>query len=132
MLLTVSAAGAEGQDALAPKFVLNAAEEAALARFCAAETEGEPYVCRLCVAAAMLNRLGDARYPDTVSGILLDAGACFAPGTSKACRRALCAVQTAAFGMDPSGGATEWARAGTARAARLHVLYSAGNMVFGR
>ena len=53
---------------LTPRAELNRAEEYALARFCAAETEGEPFICRLSVAAVMLNRMEDSRFPATVTG----------------------------------------------------------------
>lgn len=107
---------------------LNAAEEAALAQFCAAEAAGEPFVCRLGVAAAMLNRLSDARYPDTVSGILAEAGGVRGRVGGDAYRRALSAVQAAELGMDPTGGALLWARAGSSR---FPVSFAAGGMEFG-
>lgn len=107
---------------------LNACEEAALAQFCAVEAAGEPYVCRLSVAAAMLNRLADARYPDTVSGILAEAGGVRGRVSRDAYRRALSAVQAAEIGMDPTNGALRWAHTGKGR---FTVYFSAGTMEFG-
>lgn len=113
-------------------YFLNAAEEAALARFCAAAAEGEPFACRLAVAAAMLNRLADPRFPDTVSGILAAAGFSAPKRTQKAYNEALWAVRAAAMGADPTGGAVLWARSDTAAAARIDETFCAGNLVFGR
>ena len=114
------------------EITLNAAEEDIAARFCAAEARGEPMLCQMGVAAALFNRLTDSRYPDTLSGNLTTAGFAMSPVKPKEYEYALWAVRCAAAGMDPTGGATEWARAGTPAAARLTVTLKAGNMVFGR
>lgn len=84
-----------------------------LARLVRAEAEGEPYTGQVAVAATVLNRLKDPRYPNTVSGIIyqvdngryqyspvLDGRINLAPTPS-----AYKAVQAALTGWDPSNGA---------------------------
>lgn len=108
----------------------NKAEEVILSEFIASETEGDPFVVRLCMAAAILNRLDDPSYPSTVSGILSVLG-------YRACRHtrdydsALSAIRYAREGMDITGGATAWAKEGTADAARLTVTFRVEDWVFG-
>ena len=110
---------------------LNGAEEYALSRFCAAETEGEPFICRLSVAAVMLNRLGDPRFPDTISGILTDAEYKAAPVRESDMASARWALQVAVMGVDPTNGALYWARSDTADAADLIPHLTVGKRVFG-
>ncbi len=84
-----------------------------LARLVRAESEGEPYTGQVAVAASILNRLKDPRYPNTVPGIVyqvdhgsyqyspvLDGRINLAPTSS-----AYKAVQAALTGWDPSNGA---------------------------
>jgi len=112
--------------------ILNAAEEAAAARFCAAEAAGEPLICRVGVAAALINRLEDDRYPDTFSGVLAGAGFRGGRVRPEAYEEALRAVRMAEMGLDPTHGGTAWARRGTAREAEIRdVRLAAGGMVFG-
>ena len=111
--------------------LLNAAQEAALARFCAVEAAGEPLICRVGIAAAMLNRLSDSRYPDTVSGILSGAGFCGGRVPRELYEEALRAVRMAELGVDPTHGATVWAHRGTARESEISVTLAAGRLVFG-
>ena len=108
----------------------NAAEEAAMAQFIAVQADGESYAVRLAMAAVLLNRLGDPRFPDTVSGILEMAG--YAAGwPSEGYRISLSAVRAAAEGMDPTDGAVAWARRGTAEAAGIRTTFAVGDWVFG-
>ena len=110
---------------------LNGAEEYALARFCASECEGEPFICRLAVAAVMLNRLGDPRFPDTISGILTDAGYGASPVKEADLASARWALQVAVMGVDPTNGALYWARSDSADAADLIPHLTVGKRVFG-
>lgn len=110
---------------------LNGAEEYALARFCAAQTEGEPFICRLSVAAVMLNRLSDPRFPDTISGILTDAEYKAAPVREADMASARWAVQVALMGVDPTGGSLWWGRSDTADTADLIPKLTVGKQVFG-
>ena len=127
LAVAIPAAAAE----LPARAELNGAEEYALARFCAAETEGEPFICRLSVAAVMLNRLGDPRFPDTISGILTDAEYKAAPVTEADMASARWALQVALMGVDPTNGALWWARTDTAAAADLIPRLTVGKRVFG-
>ena len=110
---------------------LNAAEEYALARYCAAQTEGEPFVCQLAMAAVMLNRLSDPRFPHTVSGILADAGYKAAPVKEADLASARWAVKVAVMGIDPTEGSVYWTWSDTADAADLIPKLTVGKRVFG-
>ena len=110
---------------------LNQAEEYALARFCAAKTEGEPFICRLAVAAVMLNRMEDPRFPDTISGILTDGGYGASPVSEADLASARWALQVAVMGVDPTNGALYWAWADTADGADLIPHLTVGKRVFG-
>ena len=109
---------------------LNAAEELALARYCAAQSAGEPFLCRLSVAAVMLNRLEDPHYPDTVTGVLADGGFT-SPVRKEDLASARWAVRLAAMGVDPTGGSLYWAWAGTADAGELTPRLTVGKRIFG-
>ena len=130
-LLFLAMAIPAGAADLTPRAELNRAEEYALARFCAAETEGEPFICRLSVAAVMLNRMEDPRFPDTVTGILSDGGYKASPVTEADLASARWALQVALMGVDPTGGALWWAWSDTADAADLIPKLTVGKRVFG-
>lgn len=108
----------------------NAAEECVLAEFIAAKTGDAPYAVKLAMAAAILNRVDDSRYPETVSGVLSALGYRTVRRT-EAYGAALSAVRTAAAGMDITEGATAWAREGSVEAALMRVTFSAAGWVFG-
>ena len=130
-LLFLAMAIPAGAADLTPRAELNRAEEYALARFCAAETEGEPFICRLSVAAVMLNRMEDPRFPDTVTGIISDGGYKASPVTESDMASARWALQVAQMGVDPTGGALWWAWSDTADAADLIPKLTVGKRVFG-
>ena len=115
----------------APPVRLNPAEEAAVARYCAFLTKKEPFACQMAIAAVLLNRLADKRYPDTVSGVLSDAGFSAMPVRDEELEGAKWAVRAVQLGVDPTAGALVFARAGTAAAAGIEITYSAGGFVFG-
>ncbi|EEG77345.1 cell wall hydrolase [Dethiobacter alkaliphilus] len=85
-----------------------------LARLVRAEAEGEPYRGQVAVAASVLNRVDDPRYPNTLSGVINQVSNGFyqyspvldgrinRPANDSARR----AVQAALNGEDPSLGAT--------------------------
>ncbi len=110
--------------------VPNAAEESIMAEYILSRASDAPYAVHLAMAAALLNRLSDERYPDTVSGVLRAAGYTKVRHT-KAYQSALSAVRTAAAGLDITDGAVMWARENTADAAGMHVLFSIAGWVFG-
>ena len=109
VLLTVFVlftAGAPTASAAEPHpYSLNAAEEAALIRFCAAEADD--LLSQLSLAAMMLNRCTDARFPDRLTLVLAEAGYTHAPVQAKAMETAAYAVRLAQMGVDPTGGAVE-------------------------
>lgn len=129
-LMAAGAIPAGARD-FSPEIPLNAAEELALARYCAAQSAGEPFLCRLSIAAVMGNRLSDPRFPDTISGILQDAGYKSAPVREEDLASARWAVRLAAMGVDPTGGSLYWARAGTADAGELTPRLTVGKRIFG-
>ena len=88
---------------------LSADEIYLFARLVYAEARGEPYVGQVAVAAVVLNRLQDPRFPKTLYHIVFQPGAFTAvtdgqinlhPNTS-----AFRAVREALAGWDPTGGA---------------------------
>ncbi|NLY88664.1 MAG: LysM peptidoglycan-binding domain-containing protein [Firmicutes bacterium] len=84
-----------------------------LARLVRAEAEGEPYEGQVAVAAAVLNRVRDSRYPGTIAGVIYQVvngryqfcpvsdGRINLPSTASSRR----AVQDALNGWDPTHGA---------------------------
>lgn len=79
-----------------------------LARVVSAEARGEPYEGQVAVAAVILNRVRDARFPNTLAGVVYQThafesvsnGSIYQPPAA-ASRRA---AQDALNGWDPSGG----------------------------
>ena len=86
---------------------------ALLARLVSAESAGEPFEGQVAVAATILNRLKDPRYPNTIPGIVYQVesgryqyspvldGRINQPASASAYQ----AVQLALSGWDPSNGA---------------------------
>ncbi len=80
-----------------------------LARVISAEAKGEPYEGQVAVAAVLLNRIRDSRFPNTLAGVVyqthafesVSIGAIYQTPTSSSVR----AAQDALNGWDPSGGA---------------------------
>jgi N-acetylmuramoyl-L-alanine amidase len=72
------------------------------------ESRGEPYIGQIAVAAVILNRLEDKRFPNTVSGIIFQPGAFTAVADGQIYltpnAKAKKAVLDAINGMDPTGG----------------------------
>ena len=84
-------------------------ETATLAQAIHGEARGEPYIGQVAVAAVILNRVEDPRFPKSVAGVIYQPGAFtavadgqmfLAPNDS-----ALKAAKDALNGWDPSGGA---------------------------
>lgn len=96
---TVAAAAAGTQEA----------DRDLLARVVSAEARGEPYEGQVAVAAVILNRVRDSRFPNTIAGVVYQThafesvsnGTVYAPPADSAVR----AAQDALNGWDPSGGA---------------------------
>lgn len=99
---TTTAAAADGASTRAGDLDL-------LARVVSAEARGEPYEGQVAVAAVVLNRVRDSRFPNTVAGVVYQThafesvsnGAIYSTPTASSRR----AAQDALNGWDPSGGA---------------------------
>lgn len=80
-----------------------------LAKIIAAEARGESYTGQVAVGAVVLNRVDSSSFPDTVSGVVYQAGAFSAVRDSNWSvapdATAKKAAQDAINGWDPSGGA---------------------------
>lgn len=79
-----------------------------LARLVNGEARGEPYIGQVAVAAVVLNRVRDAAFPNTISGVIFQTGAFdavwdgqFDLEPTASCRRA---ARDAMNGWDPTGG----------------------------
>jgi len=94
-------------------YYLSESEIDLLARLVSAEASGESYTGQIAVAATILNRLNDSRYPDTVTAIIyqVDNGYYqYSPVLDgrinlSATASATNAVESALTGWDPSNGA---------------------------
>lgn len=96
-----------------PRFYLSQSDLELLARLVSAESAGEPFQGQVAVAATILNRLEDPRYPNTIPGIIYQVesgkyqyspvldGRINLPATPSAYQ----AVEQALTGADPSNGA---------------------------
>lgn len=73
------------------------------------EARGEPYTGQVAVAAVILNRVDDPRFPKTISGVIFQPGAFTAVSDGQMFQppgeTALKAARDALNGWDPSGGA---------------------------
>lgn len=89
-----------------------------IARFVHAEARGEPYTGQVAVAAVILNRVRDSRFPNTVSGVVYQPGAftCVSDGQINLAPDATSkkAAQDAINGWDPSYGSVYYFNPATA------------------
>ncbi len=92
-----------------------------LARLVYAEARGEPYVGKVAVAAVVLNRVRSAAFPNTISGVIYQAGAfdCVADGQINLDpdSDSLRAARDAMNGWDPTGGCVYYYNPATATSA---------------
>ena len=92
-----------------------------LARLVHAEARGEPYVGKVAVAAVVLNRVRSASFPNTISGVIYQAGAfdCVADGQINLTpdSDSLRAARDAMNGWDPTGGCIYYYNPATATSA---------------
>ena len=92
-----------------------------LARLVHAEARGEPYVGKVAVAAVVLNRVRSAAFPNTISGVIYQAGAfdCVADGQINLTpdSDSLRAARDAMNGWDPTGGCVYYYNPATATSA---------------
>lgn len=89
-----------------------------LARIISAEARGEPYSGQVAVGAVVLNRVEHPSFPESISGVIYQAGAfsCFYDGQfyEPVADSAYSAARDALNGMDPSGGAVYYYNPSTA------------------
>lgn len=89
-----------------------------ISRFVYAEARGEPYKGQVAVAAVILNRVKDSRFPNTVSGVVYQSGAftCVSDGQINLSpnETAKKAAQDAMNGWDPTYGAIYYFNPNTA------------------
>ena len=84
------------------------------------------------LAAVIRNRMEDPRYPDTLDGNLACAGFACAPVRTEDLEQSLWAVRCVLRGMDPTAGAVQWAKEGSAAAGRMTVTLQADGWCFGK
>ena len=86
----------------------NESETYLLARLVHGEARGEPYVGKVAVAAVVLNRVKSASFPNTIAGVIYQAGAFDAVADGQINltpdEDSLRAARDALAGWDPSGG----------------------------
>ena len=99
----------------------NESEIYTLARLVHAEARGEPYVGKVAVAAVVLNRVKSPSFPNTISGVIYQAGAvyCVADWESNLApdSDSLRAARDAMNGWDPTGGCIYYYNPATATSA---------------
>ncbi len=80
-----------------------------LARAVYGEARGEPYAGQVAIAAVILNRINDSRFPHTIAGVIYQPGAFTAVADGQINLSpddtAIRAARDALNGWDPSGGA---------------------------
>ena len=105
----------------APAGSYNESEISILARLVNGEARGEPYVGKVAVAAVVLNRVKSAAFPNTISGVIYQAGAfdCVADGQINLApdSDSLRAARDAMNGWDPTGGCVYYYNPATATSA---------------
>lgn len=110
LIIPNTSSGSEGSS---KKFNLSQSDLDLFARLVSAESAGEPFVGQVAVAATVLNRLEDPRYPNTIPGVIyqVDNGKYqYSPVLDgrinlPAGHSAYQAVEQALQGSDPSNGA---------------------------
>ena len=89
-----------------------------LARVISAEARGEPYSGQVAVGAVILNRVEHPSFPNTIAGVVYQAGAftCMVDGqfNEPVAESAVRAARDALNGVDPSGGAIYYFNPATA------------------
>ena len=89
-----------------------------LSKLVYAEARGEPYKGMVAVAATVLNRVSDSRFPNTIAGVIYQSGAftCVADGqiNLEANSQSKKAAQDAINGWDPTSGCVYYFNPNTA------------------
>ncbi|MCH5198680.1 MAG: spore cortex-lytic enzyme [Oscillospiraceae bacterium] len=115
----------------------NSSDVYLLAKLIEAEARGENYTGQVAVGAVVLNRVSHSSFPDTVAGVIYQAGAfsCVTDSNWSVSPSATSqkAARDAMNGWDPSGGAIYYYNPRTAKSAWIRsrpVICTIGNHVF--
>ena len=115
---TAAALGIDLSGAALTATIYRETELTLLARLVSGEARGEPYIGQVAVAAVVLNRVKHAAFPNTISGVIFQAGAFdavwdgqFDMEPSASCYRA---ARDAMNGWDPTGGCVYYYNPATA------------------
>lgn len=118
---------------------LDTSETELLTRFVAAEGEGQPFLCKVCIAAVVINRIEDENFPSALVNVVFDKNDFRSVhentlGEKRGEREMYVAdkaVETALTGQDPTSGALYFAFSEDKEAKIPEkVLFAAGDMVF--
>lgn len=115
---TLNAMGIYGSSSSSSSSSSNSSNLNLLSRLVYAEARGEPYSGQVAVAAVVLNRVSNSAFPNTVAGVIYQAGAfdCVDDGQINMSpdSTAIKAAQDAINGWDPSYGAIYYFNPNTA------------------
>ena len=110
-----------------------------LAKAVHGEARGEPYIGKVAVAAVILNRVKDPRFPNTIAGVIYQPGAFTAVSDGQINltpdEESLRAARDALNGWDPTGGALYFWNPATATSSwvwRLKPTLRIGNHIFAK
>lgn len=105
---TLSALGITGSSDSSSSNNVNNTDLNLLSKLVYGEARGEPYKGMVAVAATVLNRVADSRFPNTIAGVIYQSGAytCVSDGqiNLEANEQARKAAQDAINGWDPTSG----------------------------
>lgn len=118
-------------------YSVSAEDEVLIARLVYGAAKDEPFICKVAVAAVILNRLGDVRYPDSVRGVIENdltfaeyVDSCGEDADPEELLSAKNAVSHALRGQDPSNGALNFCRAQDDVPSDGSALFRASRMIF--
>lgn len=113
--------GASGNQTVTSARQFNSNDMTLMARAVYGEARGEPYEGQVAVAAVILNRLRDSKFPNTISGVIFQPRAFTAVDDGQIWlepdQTAYRAVQDAVNGWDPTNGALYYFNPDTATSA---------------
>lgn len=105
---TLSALGIQGSSNKGNSSSSNNTDLNLLSKLVNAEARGEPYKGMVAVAASVLNRVADSRFPNTIAGVIYQSGAytCVSDGQINLAgtEQSKKAAQDAINGWDPTSG----------------------------
>lgn len=118
---------------------LTYADKSVIATLVCAETENEPFLCKVALAALVINRIESPAFPDEADAVVWQKGAFPSVSSGKISEvksgdeydRAYRAVEAAASGIDPTSGALYFCHGENNGEYYIHPTLKAGNMIFG-